>query len=122
MKLGGVGLGVLLCANIIAVSAQDIVEIRLRSRYYMEPATVLVTIAVQPDHDNRVLVVQADGDRLFRSSEMRLEGENGQRIHTVEFKNLPAGQYVVRAEVHSSAEVRGAAEELLVVGQPGDLR
>ena len=111
----------LLFANTIE-GAEELVEIRLRGRFYSEPATVLITVTVRPEHDNRTLVVQADGERLFRSSEVALEGENGRRVHTLEFKNLPAGQYVLRAEVHSSAEIRGAAEELLVVGDPGEPR
>jgi hypothetical protein len=101
-------------------STQDVVEIHLRGRYYSEPATIRLTVAVEPDERNRELIVQADGDRLFRSSQRTLEGDKGQRIHTIEFKNLPAGQYVIRAEVRSHAEVRGAAEELLVVGDPGE--
>jgi hypothetical protein len=101
------------------VRAQDIVEIRMRGRFYSEPATIRLTVAVEPDERNRTLVVQADGERLFRSSQVALDGDKGQRIHTVEFKNLPAGYYVLRAEVLSSAEVRGAAEQTLVVGEPG---
>jgi len=92
----------------------------MRGRYFSEPATVRITVAVQPDSSNRTLVVEADGDRLFRSSEVPLEGDKEQRTHVVEFKNLPAGYYVVRAEVRSNAAVRGSAEELLVVGEPGD--
>jgi hypothetical protein len=102
------------------VAAQDVVEIRLRGRYFSDPATVRITVAVEPNADNRALRIEADGDRLFRSSEVILEGENGKRIHTLEFKNLPAGSYTIRAAVLSSAEVRGAAEEFLVVGDPAD--
>jgi len=102
-------------------ATQDVVQIRLRGRFFAAPATIRVTIAVEPDQHNRVLIIQADGDRLFRSSEVPLDGENGQRIHVVEFKNLPAGQYVLRAEVHAkNDDIRGAAEELLTVGEPGD--
>ena len=100
------------------VAAQDVVEIRLRGRYFTDPATVRITVAVEPNADNRALRIEADGDRLFRSSEVVLEGEAGRRLHTVEFKNLPAGSYTIRAAVLSSAEVRGAAEEFLVVGDP----
>jgi hypothetical protein len=105
-------------AGTIVTAAQDVVEIRMRGRYFSEPATVRITVAVEPDAKNRVLIIQADGDRLFRSSEVPLEGEKEQRIHSVEFKNLPAGYYTVRAEVLSNRESRGMAEELLVVGDP----
>jgi hypothetical protein len=107
-----------IAASTIVAAAQDVVEIRMRGRYYSEPATVRITVAVEPDVKNRVLVIQADGDRLFRSSEVSLEGEKEQRIHTVEFKNLPAGHYTVRAEVLSNRESRGMAQELLIVGDP----
>lgn len=109
-------------SSTIATAAQDVVELRLRGRYFSEPATVHITVAVQPDAENRMLVIEADGERLFRSSEVALEGKSEQRLHTVEFKNLPAGQYVIRAEVLSKAAVRGFAEQTLVVGSPSDER
>jgi hypothetical protein len=115
--LGAAGAASLVMGSSL-VAAQDVVEIRLRGRYFTDPATVRITVAVEPDADNRALRVEADGDRLFRSSEVVLEGEAGRRLHTVEFKNLPAGNYTIRAAVLSSAQVRGAAEEFLVVGDP----
>ncbi len=117
--LGAAGAASLFVASSL-VAAQDVVEIRLRGRYFTDPATVRITVAVEPNADNRALRIEADGDRLFRSSEVILEGEDGKRIHTVEFKNLPAGSYTIRAAVLSSAQVRGAAEEFLVVGDPAD--
>jgi hypothetical protein len=104
-----------------ALPAKDVVEIRMPARYYSEPATVRIMIAVEPNEANRRLRVEADGDSLFRSSELPLEGENGKRLHTVEFKNLPAGNYVVRAAVWSSDDVRGSAQHALTVGVPGEL-
>jgi hypothetical protein len=122
MKVWHVALAALVSANAISMGAEHVVEIRLHGRYYTEPATVRVTVAVEPDQANRTLVVQADGERLFRSSEVSLEGDRGQRLHTLEFKNLPRGSYVLRAEVHSSAKMRGAAEEQLIVGEVGNSR
>jgi hypothetical protein len=101
-------------------AAEDVVELRIRGRYFSDPATVRITVAVEPNADNRTLRIEADGDRLFRSSEVVLDGENGKKVHTVEFKNLPAGSYTIRAAVLSTAQVRGAAEEFVVVGDPGD--
>ena len=102
--------------------ASDVVEIRMPGRYYAEPATVRIMIAVEPNSANRRLRVEADGDAYFRSSEITLEGEKEQRLHTMEFKNLPAGQYVVRAAVLSSGDVRGLAQQVLTVGTPADFQ
>ena len=103
----------------LSVDAQDVVEIRLRGRYFSEPATVRITVAVEPDAENRFLRIEADGDQMFRSSQVPLTGARAQRIHTVEFKNLPAGSYTVRAQVMSNVEVRGAAEDVLIVAGVG---
>ena len=79
--------------------AKEIVEIRLRGRYYAEPATVQITIAVEPDAVNRSLRVEAESERMFRSSQINLAGANEKRIHTLEFKNLSAGEYTLSAQV-----------------------
>ena len=121
MKIHSVRRALLAIAAICSATAahtQAPVEIRIRGRFFTEPATVQLTIAVEPDRHNRALLVAADGDRLFRSSELALDGEHSQRLHTFEFKNLPAGQYVLRAELHSRSDVRGVAEEVLTVGTP----
>jgi hypothetical protein len=116
---------IVLTAALIATAALrgiagEVVEIRLRGHYFAEPATVQITVAVEPDAANRVLRVEADGDRLYRSTEVALSGEGDKRLHTVEFKNLPAGDYELRAEVLSSERVRGmASQELVVAGVGG---
>jgi hypothetical protein len=107
-----------LLATAMSVGAREIVEIRLLGRYYAEPATVEIVIAVEPDQANRTLRIEADGDRMYRSSEVALEGQTDKRLHTVEFKNLPAGDYELRAEVLSTSGVRGmATQELIVAGR-----
>ena len=95
--------------------ATDIVEIRLRGRYYVEPATVQVIVAVEPDAANRTLRIEADSEHMFRASDVTLSGADEKRLHMVQFKNLPAGEYTLRAEVLSSDSVRGMAEQPLVV-------
>ncbi|HEY6360800.1 MAG TPA: hypothetical protein VIX63_06825 [Vicinamibacterales bacterium] len=99
--------------------ANDIVEIRLRGRYYAEPATVQITVAVEPDAVNRALRVEAESERMFRSSEITLAGAGEKRIHTLEFKNLPAGEYVLSAQVFSSSEMRAVARQELTVSGGG---
>jgi hypothetical protein len=109
----------LLSAGAVCGDAAEVVEIRLRGRYFMEPATVHIMVAVEPDADNRTLRIEADGDTMFRASDLMLSGANEKRIHAVEFKNLPAGTYVLRAQVLSSQRVRGMAEQPLVVSGSG---
>ena len=95
--------------------AKEIVEIRVRGHYYAAPATVPIVIAVEPGERNRALLVEADGEDFYRASEIELDGEREKRLHTIEFKSLPAGDYILRAEVRSKTEVLGKAERALVV-------
>lgn len=95
--------------------AKELVEIRVRGHYFAAPATVPITVAVEPGAQNRLLVVEADSDDYFRSSAIELDGENEKRLHSVEFKSLPAGHYTLRAQVRSKSEVLGTAVGGLVV-------
>ena len=95
--------------------AKEVVEIRVRGHYFAAPATVPITVAVEPGAQNRMLIVEADGDDYFRSSGVELAGEKEKRLHSVEFKSLPAGQYTIRAQVLSKSEVLGSAVGGLVV-------
>ena len=100
--------------------AKDNVEIRVNGRYFSAPATVQLIVAVEPNAQNRRLRIEADGDNMFRSTEIELEGANEQRLHTVEFKNLSPGGYVLRAQVLSTSSVRSQAEEEIMVTGDGN--
>ena len=74
-------------------------------------------IAIEPDAQNRTLRVEADGDNMFCSTEVQLAGDKEQRLHTVQFKNLAAGGYTLRAQVLSTSSVRSqATQEIMVTG------
>jgi hypothetical protein len=105
----------LVATTAICGNAADCVGIQIYGHYFSEPATVRLLVTVEPDQANRTLRIEADGDRLFRSTEVNLDGLSEKRLHTVEFKNLPAGAYEIRAEVFSANEVRGMATDALTV-------
>ena len=99
----------------------EIVEIRLHGHYFSAPANVQITIALEPAANQRALIVEADGEHYFRSSALMLEGANEKRLHSVEFKSLPAGSYTLRARVMSARDVLATAtQELLVTGTAPD--
>jgi len=98
-------------------SAKGGVEIRISGRFYAEPATVQMIVEVEPSADNRTLRVEADGDSMFCSTEVELAGDREKRLHTIQFKNLTAGGYTLRAQVLSNNSVRSqATEEITVMG------
>ena len=106
---------VVAAATTSRLPAKELIEIRMRGYYFAAPATIPVTVAVEPGANNRTLIVEVDGDNYYRSSGKDLDGENERRFHTVEFRNLPAGRYALRARVMSKSAVLGSAVEGLVV-------
>ena len=100
-------------------SAKENVEIRLTGHFFSEPATVQMVIAVEPEAENRKLRVEADGDNMFCATEVTLAGDKEQRLHTIQFKNLAAGEYTLRAQVLSNSSVRSQAEQAIMVTGDG---
>ena len=110
-----IGLVVLGALSVPQSPAKEIVEIKVHGYYFAAPATVPITVAVEPGEKNRILVVEVDSEDYFRSSGVELDGDKEKRLHSVEFKSLPAGEYTLRAEVRSKTEVLGTAHGGLVV-------
>ena len=99
------------------VTGAGVVDMRLRGAYFSAPATVQLTVAVEPDDANRTLWIEADGEGMYAASEIPLNGANEKRLHQVMFKSLIAGHYLLRAQVRSSTGVRGVAtREIEVMG------
>jgi hypothetical protein len=109
----------LVTGAVVAGDAREVVQIRLQGRFFAEPATVRITVAVEPDANNRRLRIAADADTYYRESEVTLEGEKDKRLHTLEFRSLPAGAYMLTAEVLSTDAVLGKATQELVVTSSG---
>jgi hypothetical protein len=101
------------------VGAKDNVEIRISGHFFAEPATVQMIVAVEPNADNRTLRVEADGDNMFCATEVPLAGDKEQRLHTIQFKNLAAGEYTLRAQVLSNSTVRSQTEQGIMVTGDG---
>jgi hypothetical protein len=102
-------------AGLATPGAEELVSIRLNGRYYSEPATLHMTIAVEPSPDNRVLRVEADGDAFYRSADVSLEGSEAPKHHVLSFKNVPAGNYMLRAYVLAGGQAVAVAETPLIV-------
>ena len=76
-----------------AVGSDPPVEIRMRGFVYVAPATMPFVVSVRPDADNRMLRVEADGEAMYRSSEVVLEGDREKlerKIHEREPRQVEA--------------------------------
>jgi hypothetical protein len=77
-------------------------------------------VAVEPDAQNRTLRVEANSSTMYTASDMELAGDREQRLHTIQFKDLPVGKYTLRAQVLSTSDVRSQAEAWIIVTGDGD--
>jgi len=91
------------------------VTVQVSPNASMAPATVRVTVTVEPDERNRGLTVEADSLNFYSSSEVTLEGNGSSRVRRFEFKNLPPGDYEVRATVQRNDGRRQMATAQTIV-------
>ena len=83
-----------------------------------EPATLAIRLSIEPDANNRIVLVVADSGEFYRSSEIQLDGERAPRTSVIWYRSVPAGDYdvqgvLVGADGRTRAMVRRA---LTVVG------
>ena len=65
-----------------------------------EPAYVRLRVRVEPDTANRALTTALISDEFETSSLEQLEGAHAPRTRWVQYRNVPAGSYIVSAVVH----------------------
>ena len=80
------------------------------------PTNLLIRIHVEPDADNRALVVVAESGEYYRSSRMQLDGVDAPRTISLEMRNLPGGDYDVwSALINSTGRERAAVRTTIIV-------
>ena len=107
---------VLLLISTSASAERGIANIRVTPATSFEPANVSVQVAVERHADNRLLTIVVDSGGFYWSSERQLEGQDGPYLSVFNCRELPAGEYAVRAAVvGADGHVRATANNRLVV-------
>ena len=96
MKVGAC-LTFLVILTAAGVGANDKLAIRVSPAVAFAPATLRVQTTVEADAANRSVVIIAESEDFYRSSEMQLDGEAAPRTTNFQFRSLPTGEYSVRA-------------------------
>ncbi|MEO5741589.1 MAG: hypothetical protein ABIS29_13445 [Vicinamibacterales bacterium] len=116
--------GVALAAGVLAgsmhMSADEAISITVRPAVTSFRGNAQLRVLVSRNEKNRSLVWEVDGPNYYRSSSMTLDGAAAARSYFFMVKELPAGDFEVRATVKrndsSSAVDRSTIK---VVGGPG---
>lgn len=98
------------------VGARDNLSVTCNPTVGMAPATVQITVRVEPDEANRTLTVETDSGMFYTSSSVTLDGDKAPRFQPFTFKGLPPGEYQVYAWVNkgSSRESRAQAQYVVM--------
>ena len=93
-------------------------DVRASGTASTAPATLRWTVFVGSHADNRLLRVSIDGEALFQSSDIPLEGAESARSHFVSWRDIPAGDYVVTAVLYGPSGPRATlVRHFAVIGR-----
>src|SRR5580692_2080411 len=113
VRLGVCGL---LLSVASTVNSAERLTIAVSPTHSFAPTNLTVRVHVTPDAANRALEVAADSGAYYRSSRIQLDGQDASTTIVLEFRNVPGGNYDVRAIlIDSAGQRRGYAHQQIVV-------
>jgi len=115
--------GCLLVTGITAADAGESLSMKVSPRQALAPVNLRVSVRIEPDADNRVLMIVADSPLFYRSSQIQLEGEHAPKTFSLEYPNVPGGEYEITSVlVNSMGKQRAMAHQTArVVALGGDV-
>jgi hypothetical protein len=116
--------GLAMAAGILAgsmhLSADEAISITVRPAVTSYRGNAQLKVLVSRNEKNRVLVWEVDGPNYYRSSSIALDGAASPRSYLFMVKDLPGGEFDVRASVkRSDSSVASDRSSIKVVGGPG---
>jgi hypothetical protein len=104
-----------------SAQAESAVEVTVRPAVTSAPGYVNIVARVEPDEENRALVIAADSGDFYRSSYVQLDGKDAARMYPLALTGIPAGEYKITVELLSSTGVRATGHGAVsVIGEQTD--
>jgi hypothetical protein len=116
----GLAVAVGVLAGSMQMSADEAISITVRPAVTSFRGNTQLKVLVSRNEKNRMLVWEVDGPNYYRSSSIALDGAAAPRSYLFMVKDLPAGEFDVRATVKRND--RSAAMDrstIKVIGGPG---
>jgi hypothetical protein len=116
----------LVCAvivlTVLPVDGGEPLKLAVTPAQSFAPGFVRIRARIEPNAENRLLTIVADGADFYRSSEIQLDGDQAPRTVEVRFADLPGGEYEVYAALtDASGRQRAAARQpAKVISMLGD--
>lgn len=104
----------------IPVGADDAISIRVRPSVTQARGNAQLHVLVARDEMNRSLTWEVDGPTFYRSSTFELDGAASPRSFVFMIREIPAGEFEVRAIVkRSDSSIATDTSTIRVIGGPG---
>jgi hypothetical protein len=112
-----------LVTGITTADAGECLTMRVSPRQALAPVNLRVSVQIEPSAENRVLMIVADSSEFYRSSQIPLEGDRAPKTFSIEYPNVPGGEYEVTSVLVNSrgrerATARQTARVVPVGGEP----
>ena len=106
-----------------SLDATELLTLSVTPAQSFAPVTLRVRVRMEASADNRSFELVADSIDFYRSSLLSLDGDRAPRVMVFEFKNVPAGEYELRATLRDAvgkdrASVRKQARVIPQAGEP----
>src|SRR5687767_5358081 len=116
----GLAMAVGVLAGSMQMKADEAISMTVRPAVTSYRGSAQLKVLVSRNQNNRTLVWEVDGPNYYRSSSIALDGAASPRSYLFMVKDLPAGEFDVRASVkrNDSSTVTDRSS-IKVVGGPG---
>ena len=106
-------------AGSMQMSADEAISITVRPAVTSYRGSAQLKVLVSRDEKNRTLVWEVDGPNYYRSSSIALDGAASPRSYFFVVKDLPSGEFDVRATVKRNDSTSAVDRSTIkVVGGP----
>jgi hypothetical protein len=106
-------------ASSMLASGDQAISMTVRPAIAPYRGNAQIKVLVSRDEKNRTLVWEVDGPNYYRSSSLELEGASAPRSYFFLARDLPAGDFEVRATIRrNDRSTSMAVGRLKVVGGP----
>ncbi len=117
-------LGLAITAGFLAgsmqMNADEAISITVRPSVATVNGSAQLKVLVARDEKNRSLKWEVDGPNYYRSSSMELDGASAARSYFFVVRDLPAGEFEVRATIRRNDSTQAVdRSRIRVVGGPG---
>ena len=98
----------LLSLTTISATGDEHLRMAVSPLMSFAPSNLTIRMRLAASDENRTLDIVAESADFYRSSQIPLEGERAPEVITVEFRDLPSGEYEVSGVLTDRAGERRA--------------